>query len=724
MTFVNHSPVQPTGPAAELPATHAQSRASVDCASVTCRNYSILCLALFTASALLANATGSFQILVFSKTAAFRHASIEDGIAAINDLGTLNSFGVFVSEDSSVFTDEGLKPFKAIVFLSTTGDILDANQQAAFERYIRNGGGFVGVHSASDTEYSWPWYGGLVGAYFANHPAIQNATVVVEDTNDVSTAHLPVPWVRNDEWYNFQTNPRTNVHVLCRLNESGYTGGSMGDHPIAWYHEYGGGRAWYTAGGHTSASYYEPLFRLHLLGGIRYATGSDIVPPQEATVLFDGTTTSAWLSASGGPITWTLTDGALEVRPGAGDIHTASNYGDFQLHAEFRIPPSPTNTAEQSLGNSGIYLQGRYEIQILDSYGRPLSGANDGAAVYGQKDADVNAALPVEKWETYDIFFRAARWVNVTKVQNASVTAYWNGIRVQDNTEILASTLSGAAETPAPGPILLQEHGTLVRFRNIWILPIESPPASPVTLVSTGAVWKYLDNGSDPGSTWTQLGFNDTSWPSGPAMLGYGDANGTWPRTTNSFGPDPNNKYITTYYRRRFVVSNIWGYNHLTARLERDDGAIGYLNGTEVFRSNMPTGAISRTTLATTAVGNADETRFYLFPLDPALLRNGTNLLAVEIHQSGATSSDIAFDLALQAERLQRPTLEIAAGPKAVQLRWLGYAGGLDLYSATNLASPVAWERIGTPSVLSNGFYTISLPIIPSSSCFYRLQLP
>src|SRR5436190_8697440 len=694
-------------------------------ATARCWGCRVVFLALLAVSAFTVDAAGSFQILVFSKTAAFRHASIPDGLAAIRDLGALNNFGVTATEDASVFTDQGLAPFKAVVFLSTTGDILGANQQASFERYIQKGGGFVGVHSASDTEYTWPWYGGLVGAYFASHPAIQNANVFVEDINHVSTAHLPATWPRNDEWYNFQTNPRASVHVLCRLDESSYSGGLMGDHPIAWYHDYDGGRAWYTAGGHTSVSYYEPLFRVHLLGGIRYAAGANIVPPPGATVLFDGTNTSTWASTSGGPITWTATDGVLQVRPGAGDIHTLSNYGDFQFHVEFRIPPSPPNTAEQNLGNSGIYVQGRYEIQILDSYGRALSGANDGAAIYGQKDADANAALPLEKWETYDIFFRAARWSGAAKAQNATVTIYWNGILVQDNVEILGSTLGGAAESPARGPIQLQDHnGTLVSFRNIWILPMDGPPGSPVTLISTGAVWKYLDNGSNPGTIWRQLGFNDGTWVSGPAMLGYGDANGTFPRTTNSFGSDPNNKYITTYYRRPFVVSNTWGIINLTARLQRDDGAVGYLNGTEVFRSNMPTGAINNTTPASGAVGNADETRFYLLPMDPALLRNGTNLLAVEIHQSGTNSSDIAFDLALQAERLQPPRLAIARAAEWVQLSWPGYAEGLDLHSASNLAPPVTWTRIAAQPSLSNNLWTISLPVVPDAVRFYRLRSP
>jgi type 1 glutamine amidotransferase len=156
--------------------------------------------------------------------------------------------------------------------------VLDDDQQAAFERYIRAGHGFVGVHSAADTEYDWPWYGGLVGAYFASHPEVQTATVHVEETDHPSTESLPDRWVRTDEWYNFRSNPRDdpNVHVLAALDETSYAGGTMGDHPIAWYHAYDGGRGWYTAGGHTADSYAERLFIDHVRGGIQYALG---VPP-------------------------------------------------------------------------------------------------------------------------------------------------------------------------------------------------------------------------------------------------------------------------------------------------------------------------------------------------------------------------------------------------------------------------------------------------------------
>ncbi|HEY3003878.1 MAG TPA: ThuA domain-containing protein, partial [Kribbellaceae bacterium] len=163
---------------------------------------------------------------------------------------------------------------EAVVFLSTTGDVLDASQQAAFESYIRSGGGFVGVHAAADTEYDWPFYGDLVGAYFASHPLIQAATVQVEDRTHPATSHLDATWRRTDEWYNYKTNVRSTARVLATLDESSYSGGTMGDHPTAWCKDFEGGRSFYTGGGHTRQSYAEPAFRAHLLGGIRYAAGA------------------------------------------------------------------------------------------------------------------------------------------------------------------------------------------------------------------------------------------------------------------------------------------------------------------------------------------------------------------------------------------------------------------------------------------------------------------
>ena len=229
---------------------------------------------LFVQSAAPA-AQPSLRVLAFTKTAAFRHDSIPAAVRALRELGTANGIAVDATEDASVFDDAGLARYDAVIFLLTTGDVLDGAQQSAFERYVRGGGGYAGVHSAADTEYDWPWYGELVGAYFRNHPPVQRAAVDVL-AREASTARLPRRWVRTDEWYSFRSSPSARVRVLARLDESSYDSGgtAMGaDHPIAWAHEMGKGRAWYTGGGHTSEAYAEPLFRAHLLGGILYAAG-------------------------------------------------------------------------------------------------------------------------------------------------------------------------------------------------------------------------------------------------------------------------------------------------------------------------------------------------------------------------------------------------------------------------------------------------------------------
>lgn len=217
--------------------------------------------------------TSDDLILVFHKTAGFVHKSIPAGVRAIEDLGHKNEFAIVSSNDPTLFNPQDLSRYKAIVFLSTTGDVLNDEQQSALQEYIRNGGGFVGIHAAADTEYDWPWYNELVGAYFKSHPKTQQATVVVKDKNHPATRHLPDQWVRTDEWYNYKSIA-TGIHVLCELDESSYEGGENGSsHPIAWYREFDGGRTFYTGGGHTDESFSEPEFQRHILGGILYAMG-------------------------------------------------------------------------------------------------------------------------------------------------------------------------------------------------------------------------------------------------------------------------------------------------------------------------------------------------------------------------------------------------------------------------------------------------------------------
>lgn len=231
----------------------------------------------------------AFSALVYTRTAGFRHDSIPAGVAMVRELGERHCFTVEHTEDPASFTAANLARFRVVVFLNTTGDVLDSAQEAAMEGFVRNGGGFVGIHSAADTEYEWPFYRELIGAYFLSHPAEASADLHVEDAGHPATAHLPSPWSRFDEWYNFRRNPRPDVRVLLRIDESTYSGGTMGaDHPIAWCDTIDAGRTFYTAGGHTVETYSEPLFRRHVLGGVLWAAGAEAIPECTGDLDCDG----------------------------------------------------------------------------------------------------------------------------------------------------------------------------------------------------------------------------------------------------------------------------------------------------------------------------------------------------------------------------------------------------------------------------------------------------
>lgn len=216
------------------------------------------------------------QILVFTKTMGYRHKSIEKGVETLKNLGKENNFSVTQTEDSLQFNEANLKKYDLVLFLSTTMDVLGTDQEQAFKNYINSGGNYMGIHAASDTEYGWPWYGKLVGAYFTSHPNdpnVREAKMNVVNREHLSTAHLNDIWVRNDEWYNYK-NINPDMEVLIYLDETSYEGGTNGDnHPIAWYQEFDGGRVFYTGGGHTEESYDEPDFQKHLVGGINYCLG-------------------------------------------------------------------------------------------------------------------------------------------------------------------------------------------------------------------------------------------------------------------------------------------------------------------------------------------------------------------------------------------------------------------------------------------------------------------
>ena len=394
-------------------------------------------------------ADAAYDVLVFSKTAGFRHDAIPVGIQTIRDLGAANNFTVTATEDASQFTSTNLSRFEAVVFLNTTGDVLNATQQTAFEGYIGAGGGYVGVHSASDTEYDWPFYGNLVGAYFASHPAIQQARVKVEDRAHAATAHLGQTWTRTDELYNFRTNPRSTAHVLATLDETSYSGGSMGgDHPHVWCKTYSGGRSFYTGAGHTQESYADPAFRNHLLGGIRYAAGrtkADCRPETGYTALYNGSTTGWSQSGPGG---FSNADATLSSSGGMGmywyNVKQFTNYSlklDWRTTADYNsgvvigVPPSAT-------GNPDAALAAGYEVQI------DASDAADRTtgAVYGVKSADIaarDAALnPPGEWNTYELL-----------VEGTRLRVYLNGALINDFTS------TDPARSLA-GHIGIQNHGS------------------------------------------------------------------------------------------------------------------------------------------------------------------------------------------------------------------------------------------------------------------------
>lgn len=219
------------------------------------------------------------RILVFSKTNGWVHSSIPYGIAAIQKLGKENGWLIDTTTNSNLFTDQNLKNYQTVIFNNTIGNILNGEQQAAFERYIQAGGGYVGIHASAATEYDWSWFGKLNGAHLAQHPHnpnVRKATIEVVDRSHGSSKELPSRWEREDEWYNFKSFYPT-IKVVAKLDENTYEGGTNGsNHPIAWYHEFDGGRAFYTGCGHTDESFSEPFFIKHLTGGIKYALGKGV----------------------------------------------------------------------------------------------------------------------------------------------------------------------------------------------------------------------------------------------------------------------------------------------------------------------------------------------------------------------------------------------------------------------------------------------------------------
>ncbi len=253
------------------------------------RNYFLLLLLFLMAFPLFSQSQNT-NLLVFSKTNGWRHKSIPAGVSALWKMSKENNWTVTFTEDSTHFSSTNLEQYQTIIFLNTTQNILGEKEELAFEKYMNQGGGFVGIHAASDTEYGWDFYAKMLGAQFASHPKVQDAKMDVhQDCRHPSVAHLGTEWVKKDEWYNFKKPVANYVNVLLDLDESTYEGKRMGGyHPIAWYHYYEGGRAFYTGLGHTKETYTNEKFLTHIKEGIQWAAGITHIPsPKNWTNLLD-----------------------------------------------------------------------------------------------------------------------------------------------------------------------------------------------------------------------------------------------------------------------------------------------------------------------------------------------------------------------------------------------------------------------------------------------------
>ncbi|MCW2878462.1 MAG: hypothetical protein JWQ95_2562 [Sphaerisporangium sp.] len=457
-----------------------------------------------------ASAAPLTKVLVFSKTAGFRHTSIPNGIAAIQRLGTANGFTVVATEDAAAFTTANLAQYQAVVWLSTTGDVLNDAQQTAFQSYMAAGGGYVGIHAAADTEYNWPWYGGLVGAWFSSHPATQQATVRVEDRANVSTSHLPASWTRTDEWYNYQSNPRSSVKVLANLDESSYTGGTMGDHPITWCQNYGGGRSWYTGLGHTEESYADPAFTTMVLGGIQIASGAkpaDCRPETGYTALFDGTQAGFGKWRQAGPGGFTLADGTLTSFGGMGLLwYPVSTFSDYSLKLDWMMPGDDNGGVfigfPDPQGDPWKPVDAGHEIQIDATDADPTRTTG---SVYSFKapDSALRAAAlkPPGSWNTYEI-----------ALHGQHVEIYLNGVKINDymSTRAIANGYIGVQNDGA---------GADINYRNIRIKQdtaavTDLARGRPVTVSSVEPGSPHAGANAVDGNAGTRWGsaYSDPQW--------------------------------------------------------------------------------------------------------------------------------------------------------------------------------------------------------------------
>jgi len=386
-------------------------------------------------------------------------------------------YEVVATKDCSLINAKSLATFDAVLFY-TTGELPIAKPQLAeFIDWIADGGAFVGIHCATDTLYEYEPYVEMIGGSFDGHPWHEEVSLTVADGKHPATKHLDATWEIKDEIYQFKSQRGSLLHGLLSLSgtKADLSKGKREDaeYLTAWCRPFGAGRVFYTALGHREEVWEDETFRAHLLAGVEWSIhGPDLpMPPQsEAERLMESGDLSAWQHTGGHASEWEMSADEATVVAGSGNLRTKSSYGDALIHVEFSPSIEPPDVKGQGRGNSGVYLMGAYELQVLDSFGREAEMGDCGAC-YG-------VALPLEtpyrragEWSYYDIELRAPRFDSGgAKTENARITAWLNGRLIHDDLEIPGPTGGSLREGEfATGPLMLQEHGNRVRFRNVWV---------------------------------------------------------------------------------------------------------------------------------------------------------------------------------------------------------------------------------------------------------------
>jgi type 1 glutamine amidotransferase len=425
------------------------------------------------------------RLLFLTHSAGYEHAAIHrdspEKLSAA-ETGLVEAAGdryeVVATKDCSLINAKSLESFDAVMFYTTGMLPIEEARVDELLDWIAEGGAFVGVHCATDTFPAYAPFIDMIGGHFAGHPWSMPVTLVVEDGNHPSTKHLGKEWSLLEEVYQFETFHRYPLHGLLHLSgkKADLSKGARpdSDYVNAWCKPYGEGRVFYTALGHYSQAWSDPTFRTHLLGGVQWAIHGPNTPvpaPAEAIVLLKDSNLSSWTHADKRAPEWAAEDAFATVTPGTGNLFSKELFGDALFHIEFSPSVEAQGVTGQARGNSGVYLMGQYELQVLDSYGlKPEMG--DCGSIYG-------VALPLEApyrragvWSYYDIEFRAPRFDSEgKKTENARITAWLNGRLIHDDVEVPGPTAASWRRDEFPlGPLMLQEHGNKVNYRNVWAL--------------------------------------------------------------------------------------------------------------------------------------------------------------------------------------------------------------------------------------------------------------